>query len=71
MLTLAQIVQQYPENLRPFKRGILREYLQYKILEIIFASQYARKLVFLGGLLYGSYMAIPVSQKIWTSTILI
>jgi predicted nucleotidyltransferase component of viral defense system len=49
MLTLQQIEQQYPENLRPFKRHLLREYLQYKILEIIFASQYADKLSFLGG----------------------
>jgi predicted nucleotidyltransferase component of viral defense system len=49
MLTLEQIEQQYPENLRPFKRSILREYLQYKILEIIFASEYAAKLSFLGG----------------------
>ncbi len=58
MLTLAQIEQQYPANLRPFKRGILREYLQYKILEIIFASEYARKLSFLGGtalrIIYGN-----------------
>lgn len=49
MLTLKQIEQQYPEELRPFKRGLLREYLQYKILEIIFASEYAVKLSFLGG----------------------
>lgn len=49
MLTLQQIEQQYPEALRPFKRGLLREYLQYKILEIIFASEYAAKLSFLGG----------------------
>lgn len=49
MLTLEQIEAQYPENLRPFKRGLLREYLQYKILEIIFASKYASKLSFLGG----------------------
>lgn len=49
MLTLEQIQQQYPENLRAFKRSLLREYLQYKILEIIFASEHARKLSFLGG----------------------
>ncbi len=58
MLTLTQIEQQYPINLRLFKRGILREYLQYKILEIIFASEYARKLSFLGGtalrIIYGN-----------------
>lgn len=49
MLTLQQIEQQYPESLRTFKRNILREYLQYKILEIIFASDFATKLSFLGG----------------------
>ncbi len=58
MLTLLQIQQQYPENLRPFKRGMLREYLQIKILEIIFASEYAPKLSFLGGtalrIIYGN-----------------
>lgn len=49
MLTLQQIEQQYPESLRPFKRNLLREYLQFKILEIIFASEFAPKLSFLGG----------------------
>jgi len=49
MLTLEQIEQQYPVNLRTFQRSLLREYLQYKILEIIFASEYAAKLSFLGG----------------------
>lgn len=49
MLTLSQIEQQYPEPLRPFKRALLREYLQCKILEIIFASEHAAKLSFLGG----------------------
>lgn len=49
MLTLKEIEKQYPENLRPFKRNILREYLQYKILEIIFNSSFANKLSFLGG----------------------
>jgi predicted nucleotidyltransferase component of viral defense system len=49
MLTLPQIEQQYAESLRPFKRALLREYLQYKILEIISNSEYATKLSFLGG----------------------
>jgi predicted nucleotidyltransferase component of viral defense system len=49
MLTLQQIEQQYPESLRAFKRNMLREYLQYKILELIFASEYATKLSFFGG----------------------
>lgn len=49
MLTIKEIEKQYPENLKPFKRNILREYLQYKILEIIFNSAHADKLSFLGG----------------------
>lgn len=49
MLSLAEIEKHYPENIRAFKRNILREYLQYKILQIIFDSQYASKLSFLGG----------------------
>ena len=49
MLSLAEIEKYYPENIRAFKRNILREYLQYKILQIIFNSKYANKLSFLGG----------------------
>ena len=49
MLSLKQIEQYYPENLRAFKKNLLREYLQYKILEIIFNSKLNNKLSFLGG----------------------
>lgn len=49
MLSLNEIESNYPDNLKPFKRFILREYLQYKILEIIFDSPFANKLCFLGG----------------------
>ncbi len=49
MISIHQIEQFYPENLRAFKRNILREYLQYKILEIIFSSRLAPKLSFIGG----------------------
>jgi predicted nucleotidyltransferase component of viral defense system len=49
MLTLSEIEKNYPEPLRGFKRFILREYLQHKILQIIYDSEYAQKLVFLGG----------------------
>lgn len=49
MLDIQEIEQYYPENLRIFKRFMLREYLQYKILEIVFSGPYAKKLVFLGG----------------------
>lgn len=58
MLSLAQIETFYPEHLRVFKHHMLREYLQYKILEIIYASSAALKLNFMGGtairLLYGN-----------------
>lgn len=49
MLTLPEIEKNYPENLRGFKRFILREYLQHKILQIIYDSEYANSLTFLGG----------------------
>jgi predicted nucleotidyltransferase component of viral defense system len=49
MLTLAEIERNYPPELRGFKRFILREYLQHKLLQIIFDSEYARHLCFLGG----------------------
>lgn len=49
MLTLNEIEKQYPEKLKKYKRNILREYLQYKILEIIFDWPLAGKLSFLGG----------------------
>lgn len=49
MISINQIAQYYPESLRGFKRNILREYLQYKILEIIFNSRLSPKLSFLGG----------------------
>ncbi len=49
MLDLKNIEKFYPENLWIFKRDILREYLQYKILEIIYNSRFSGKLVFMGG----------------------
>ncbi|MCI5057833.1 MAG: nucleotidyl transferase AbiEii/AbiGii toxin family protein [Flavobacteriales bacterium] len=49
MLSLQEIKTYYPENLQVFERFIVREYLQYKILEILFESDYANKLAFLGG----------------------
>ncbi|MBI5427636.1 MAG: nucleotidyl transferase AbiEii/AbiGii toxin family protein [Nitrospinae bacterium] len=58
MINLAQILEQYPEYLRSHRESILKEYLQYKILNSIFNSKYANKLAFLGGtalrILYGS-----------------
>lgn len=49
MLDFQQIKDQYPENLQRFERAILREYLQYKVLQAVFDSNYASKLAFLGG----------------------
>jgi predicted nucleotidyltransferase component of viral defense system len=49
MLTLSEIEKYYPEDLRRYSRFILREYLQHKILQIIFDSEYAKGLAFLGG----------------------
>lgn len=49
MLDLKQIESFYPENLRVFKKSLLREYLQYKILEIIYDSKFGDKLSLMGG----------------------
>ena len=49
MLDIKQVESFYPEYLRAFKRSLLREYLQYKILEVIFDSKFGEKLCFMGG----------------------
>jgi predicted nucleotidyltransferase component of viral defense system len=49
MLAFSEIIKQYPPSLQGFGRFIIREYLQYKILQIVFNSEYANKLSFLGG----------------------
>jgi len=49
MISLSQIIAEYPEHLRGNRESILKEYLQYKILRSIFESKYANKLSFLGG----------------------
>jgi predicted nucleotidyltransferase component of viral defense system len=49
MLDFKTILEQYPANLQPFRKSILREYLQYKILQAIFESSAANKLSFIGG----------------------
>ena len=49
MLDLKQIESFYPENLRIHKRNLLREYLQYVILDVIYSSRYGSRLVFMGG----------------------
>jgi len=49
MINIEQLAGFYPDNLKPLKKNILREYLQYKILEIIYESKYFDKLIFMGG----------------------
>lgn len=49
MLKLKQIRQFFPENEQLAPRNMLREYLQYKMLSKIFASQYGAILSFIGG----------------------
>jgi len=49
MLSIEEIKKQYPSDIHKFERGLLREYLQYLILEIIFSSNISTKLSFLGG----------------------
>ena len=49
MLTLQQLKTFYTPKEASFDRSILREYLQYHILEIIFNSPFGKNLCFLGG----------------------
>lgn len=49
MISLKQVLAQYPEQFRVHRESILKEYLQYKILRSIFESKYNDKLSFLGG----------------------
>ncbi|GGF49579.1 nucleotidyl transferase AbiEii/AbiGii toxin family protein [Echinicola rosea] len=49
MLSLEEIRPYYPVSLQGYERFMIREYLQYKILEIIFDSSFENKLAFLGG----------------------
>ncbi len=49
MLSIKEIAKFYPENMHVFKRQILREYLQYKILDIVFTSKFSKRIVFMGG----------------------
>jgi predicted nucleotidyltransferase component of viral defense system len=49
MLDISEIKRQYPNELYKFDRGLLREYLQYQILSIVFKHKLGLKLSFLGG----------------------
>ncbi len=49
MLNFEEILNAYPQRLRAFKENILKEYLQHRILDIVYGSSYADDLVFMGG----------------------
>ncbi|HYV92793.1 MAG TPA: nucleotidyl transferase AbiEii/AbiGii toxin family protein [Chitinophagales bacterium] len=49
MFNITEIEKFYPPQLSRFKAFLLREYLQYKVLEIIFNTEHASKFCFLGG----------------------
>ncbi len=58
MLSFDEIKKHYSDRENYLPQLVLKEYLQYKILDIIFASQYGADLVFMGGtairIAYGS-----------------
>lgn len=49
MMSLPEIRSYYPDYLHSRGEFLLREYLQHKILELLFQSSYALKFAFLGG----------------------
>ena len=49
MKPLADIEPQFPEHVHAKKLFMLREYLQYEILKILFNSKYGHRYTFLGG----------------------
>jgi len=49
MMPLSEIRKSYPPALHGKSAFLLREYLQYKILELVFTSMHADKFAFLGG----------------------
>ncbi len=49
MLNIDEIKRNFPVNVQSETKAMLREYLQTKILEIIFKSKLAPKLTFIGG----------------------
>ena len=46
MLDISEIKKTYPSEFQTFNRGLVREYLQYNILSIIFSNEISRKLSF-------------------------
>ena len=49
MLDLNQILRFFPEHVQDDTKSLIREYLQCKILNLIFQSKIANKLIFIGG----------------------
>jgi len=49
MIQFDEVLNHYPQRVRGFKENILKEYLQYRILDILYRSNYADRLVFIGG----------------------
>ncbi len=49
MLNIDEIKKFYPSNMHIFTKQLLREYLQYNILDIIFNSKFSNNLIFMGG----------------------
>lgn len=45
MLSLKEIRPYFPVELQGYERFMVREYLQYKILEIIFGSPFEKKVI--------------------------
>lgn len=68
MLELSQIKKFYPETLQGFERLIIREYLQYQILRLLFNGPHSHKLTFLGELAFALFMEINDFRRIWTLT---
>jgi len=49
MLSLDEVRKYFPGDIKESERNMLREYLQYIVLDTIYQSRIAHKLVFLGG----------------------
>lgn len=58
MISLEYIKRFYPDREQSFPQFLLKEYMQYHILDIVYSSKYGKDLVFLGGtairLIHGS-----------------
>jgi predicted nucleotidyltransferase component of viral defense system len=48
MVNFSEILSAYPPTVQVHREFVLREYLQYKLLEILFESRYAGQFCFLG-----------------------